>query len=148
MAGDFKFFTVSEFLITGSGLNNVPPAGSPAWDNLYRLMHTMDQVRETLGKPVRITSGYRSPAVNAAIGGSKTSDHMAGLACDFVAGDDPLIICQRIIDSGLEFDQLIAEFRGDAKRGGAKWVHLGIGPRMRGQVLTYRDGKYLTGLQP
>jgi hypothetical protein len=139
-----RFFNPSEFLVTSTGLPNSLPADLE--DNLAQLMLTMDMVREALGKPVRITSAYRSPEVNAAIRGAKNSAHLRGLAADFVcAGQDPISICQQILDARpyIEFDQLIAEFRGSQR-----WVHIGLDAGMRRQVLTYRDGKYLSGLQP
>jgi putative chitinase len=137
-----RFFNPSEFLVTSTGLPNSLPADLE--DNLAQLMLTMDRVREALGKPVRITSGYRSAAVNKAIGGAAKSDHLVALAADFVCANmDPRDICRTILDirPHLQFDQLIAEFRGSTR-----WCHLGAGPRMRRQVLTYRDGQYLSGL--
>jgi hypothetical protein len=142
MLSDSRFFTVSEMVVTSTGIPNTPPES--LHDNLAHLMATMDRIREALGKPVRITSAYRSPEVNAAIRGAKNSAHLRGLAADFVcAGQHPHDICQQILDARpyIEFDQLIAEFRGSQK-----WVHIGLDAGMRRQVLTYRDGKYLTGL--
>jgi uncharacterized protein YcbK (DUF882 family) len=138
---DSKYFRVIEMLVTNTELDNAPPTGSEVWDNIYETMRRMDEVREALGKPVRVTSGYRSLAVNTAIGGSKSSDHMTGHAVDFVcANQDPKAICHQIIAADIEFDQLIAEYHG------SKWVHIGFGPRMRGEILTYRSGKYTKGL--
>lgn len=127
-------------LATSTGLPNDPPAA--LLPKIEDTMRRMDEVREALNKPVRITSGYRSPAVNSRIGGSRTSDHMLGCAVDFVCAKmDPKDICEIILDAYIEFDQLIAEYRN-----GVRWVHIGFGSKMRRQVLTYRDGKYLTGL--
>lgn len=137
-----RWFQLPEMLVTSSGLANHPPPAirSRIEDTMLR----MDQIRDILGKPVRITSGYRSPAVNTAIGGARTSDHMLGCAVDFVCAKmDPKDICRAILahKPGVEFDQLIAEYRR-----GVGWVHIGFGERMRQEVLTFRDGKYLPGL--
>ena len=135
-----EYFTLEEMLATSTGLPNDPPAA--LLPKIEDTMRRMDEVREALNKPVRITSGYRSPAVNSRIGGSRTSDHMLGCAVDFVCAKmDPKDICEIILDAYIEFDQLIAEYRN-----GVRWVHIGFGSKMRRQVLTYRDGKYLTGL--
>lgn len=137
---DSEFFRWGEMLVTSSGLPNTPPLDLEA--NIEDTLHRMDEVRRALGKPVRITSGFRSPAVNKAIGGAATSDHCKGLSADFVCGGmTPEAICKVIIDAGIEFDQLIAEHRGSSN-----WVHIGFGTRMRGEVLTFRDGKYTVGL--
>lgn len=108
----------------------------------------MEQVRSLLGgKPILINSWFRNPAVNAAVGGSKTSDHMSGRSVDFSCPQygTPLDICRKIAVSGIEFDQLI--FETNAR--GSQWVHIGFGERMRGQVLTKKPGTgYMTGLIP
>lgn len=134
-------FKLSEMLVTSTGMYNDPTNATVA-SNIDSTMWRMDEVREALGKPVRITSGYRSPAVNSRIGGSATSDHMKGLAVDFVCANmDPIDICDVILDAYIEFDQLIAEYRN-----GKRWVHIGFGQGMRRQVLTFRNGKYQQGL--
>jgi hypothetical protein len=78
-----------------------------------------------LGKPISINSAYRSPGVNAAIGGSKTSQHCHGTAADIrVAGMIPDQVVKRIIASTLPYDQVIREF-SDPVRGGG-WTHVSI----------------------
>jgi zinc D-Ala-D-Ala carboxypeptidase len=120
-----EHFTLQEFLYSETasrqGLDNTPSEDSLA--NLQRLAETMELVRTICDdNPVTITSGYRSPAVNAAVGGSSTSAHMSGLAADFIipAYGDPLEVCKAIepyLDT-LAIDQLIWEY-GD-------WIHLAI----------------------
>lgn len=79
--------------------------------------HILDPIREHYGKPVIVTSGYRCPELNRAIGGSTTSDHCAGAAADFtVAGVSNYEVCEWIRDN-LDFRQLIYEF------GESGWVH-------------------------
>lgn len=115
------------------GIDNTP---SPAIiKNLTRTAQLLERVRVLLGsKPILVSSGYRSPALNAAVGGSKTSAHMQGLAADFICPGfgTPLAICQRLDSLGMEFDQLIQE---------GNWVHIGLaaeGIKPRRQVLTAR----------
>ena len=112
------------------GLDNTPDAETI--ENLRELAETLEQVRELLGCELHIQSGYRSPKVNAAVGGSKKppSAHMAGYAADFVAPDfgTPLEVCEAIEASDIEFDQLIHEFDN--------WVHISVDPRMRMSLLT------------
>jgi hypothetical protein len=137
-------FSLAEFIESDTAMRlkirNVP---SPKV--LERLRNTaagMERVRDILNDvPILISSGYRSPALNRAVGGSATSDHMDGDACDFKAPafGPPINICHAIVKSGLRFDQLIEE---------GTWVHISFGPRMRQQVLTMRRGKYFNGLRP
>lgn len=122
-------FTLAELTVTTTGLVNTPNADQLA--NIERLAATLERVRKVLGgKPLLVTSAFRSPAVNRAVGGAPTSSHVHGLAADFTCPryGSPLQVCMAIEESGIEFDQLIHEY--------GRWVHLGIGPRERGEVLT------------
>jgi zinc D-Ala-D-Ala carboxypeptidase len=103
------------------GLSNEPD--SVSYENLKKLCEVLEQVRMLCGSnPVTITSGYRSPEVNKACGGSTTSAHMSGLAADFIIPGygDPLSICQMLEQylAALNVDQLIWEY--------SDWVHLAI----------------------
>jgi zinc D-Ala-D-Ala carboxypeptidase len=105
------------------GINNVPPANSQERKNLQRTAEVMELVRTLLGdKPILISSGYRSPQVNAAVGGSKSSAHMSGLAVDFSCpgAGSPKHICKTLEPhmKNLGIDQLIHEYD--------TWVHLGL----------------------
>lgn len=151
-------FTLRELTYSATaarqGLANLP---TPA--EIEHIRHTaqrMEQIRSLLGDvPVTVLSCYRSELVNKAVGGSPTSAHRHGLACDFVAPryGKPLAICQAIeaarVAGHIAFDQLICEF---PHSGG--WVHIGFRlppAHGRSQVLTAikRDGHtvYLPGLQ-
>ena len=99
------------------GLSNEPDSNIIA--NLKRLAGLLEQVRAEIGKPIIVTSGYRSPAVNAGIGGSKQSQHMFGCAADIRAlgmSPDDLMLC--ITGSAIKYDQLIREFDS--------WVHISV----------------------
>ena len=119
------------------GIDNTP--SDIVLGNLKLLCLTLDKVRMLLGRPIYISSGYRSPMLNDAIGGSKTSSHLTGLAADFKCPGfgNTMTVFRKIAISGMAFDQLIAEFPSSATGG---WVHIGIGPRNRRQCLIY-DGK-------
>lgn len=100
------------------GLDNTPiPA---VVENLKRLAAFLEDVREYLGgRVIMVNSAYRSPAVNAAIGGKKTSQHLLGLAADIrVQGMKPAEVVNALMKSGLEYDQLILEFNS--------WTHISI----------------------
>jgi hypothetical protein len=91
-------------------------------DNLQVLVDSVLQpIRNKFG-PVTVTSGYRSPEVNKAIGGSTTSDHCFGFAADFeVAGVDNKELARWVADN-LKFKQLILEFYKGVPDSG--WVHV------------------------
>lgn len=97
-------------------------------DNLIHLAETIFQpLRTHFAKPIFISSGYRSPELNKAIGGSVTSQHCKGEAIDIDndATDDPSN--KEIFDwikQNLEFDQLINEFPD--KDGNPAWVHVSV----------------------
>ena len=137
-------FSMAEFVASDEavrrGIRNVP--GPAAIARGRNSAAGMERVRVALNdEPINVTSWYRSPALNAAIGGSVNSDHMRGDAVDFKCPGygSPLAICHAIVKSGIRFDQLIEE---------GTWVHISFGPRMRQQVLTMRNRKYFNGLRP
>jgi predicted chitinase len=126
--GFAQYFTLEELTHTEHrNIDNTPPP--EIVETLRQTAQQMDRVRTRLGKPIRVNSGYRSPALNAAIGGAPTSAHMSGYAVDFVCPGygPPLQICQAIIASDIQFDQLIQE---------GSWVHISFDPRLRMQQLT------------
>ena len=141
-----RHFELEEFLVSETaarlGIPNIPASGIHL--RLERLAETMDEVRELLGHPVIITSGYRSEALNRAVGGVMTSDHIKGLAADFICPrfGPPAVVCAAIRDSGIPFRQLINEFN--------RWTHIAIplSPEDTGrQVLsTFTPGVYVPGL--
>jgi hypothetical protein len=134
-----EHFTLEEFTRSDKArelrINNTPAPTIVA--NLRRLAKFNELVRlELKGAAMVISSGYRCPALNRAVGGAANSAHLDGLACDFKAPafGTPMAICQALERSTLQFDQLIYE-----RVGGAVWVHLGIaaeGKTPRRQVLT------------
>lgn len=128
-------FWLSEFFKSDTalrkGIDNTPTPEALA--NIRTLLGPgMQRIRELLGAPVSISSGYRSPALNRAVGGSQTSQHSKGQAADFTApsAGDPLKICRKLLEHRDEigFDQLILEF--------GQWTHVSFAQIPRGQVLT------------
>ncbi len=117
--------------------------------NLRRLATGLDRVRRLVGRPLEISSGYRSPTLNRAVGGSARSRHQLGLAADFVCArfGTPLEICRAILRARLPFEQLIYEFGDRRDRG---WVHISFGRRGRRELLTIRteDRGYRPGIRP
>lgn len=82
-------FTIQELTASTTAeekkINNDPTP--EAAENLKLLVDkVLDPLRDTYGKPIRVNSGYRSPALNAAVKGSKTSQHLKGQAADITGG--------------------------------------------------------------
>lgn len=131
------------------GLANIPSDEITA--NLRALCEKVLQpIRDHYGKGVKVNSGYRAPEVNAAVGGSKTSDHCKGQAADIEIPGVPNAELARWIESNLTFTQVILEFytQGIPDSG---WVHVSYDPNnLKKQSLTAvkQDGKtvYLPGL--
>lgn len=135
-------FTLAEFTRTSHKVDNNPVGVHLA--NLKKLAAALEQVRALFNKPIIITSGYRSPALNKLVDGSATSSHCHGLAADFhVQGMTDKEVCEIIAANRIQFDQLI--FEQSAK---STWVHFGIGEKMRKQVLSWKAGKgYVNGVK-
>lgn len=132
------------------GIDNTP---TPAHEvNLLRVAFFLETLRARLSRErgkdtaLIVSSGYRSPALNAAVKGSKTSAHMQGLAADVLCPAMPApalaqFIVENMADVG--WDQVILEF--------GQWVHVGLSAGLpRQEVLTARrsGGRvvYLPGL--
>lgn len=141
-----EHFTLEEFLFSSTaarrGIDNTPPAD--VRENLRRNAEQMEIVRSALGGvPIRITSGYRSLALNRAIGSKDTSAHVKGLACDFVAPEfgTPAEICRALVAKYVVFEKLIYEHT---------WVHIAwpaVGAIAHGQVFTLMPGgSYALGI--
>ena len=110
----------------------------------------LQPLRDHYGVGIKVNSGYRSPDVNAAVGGSRTSDHCKGQAADIeIAGVPNATLAQYIKDS-LQYTQLILEFYTPGVPDSG-WVHVSYDANnLKRQTLTAtkKDGKtaYLNGL--
>ena len=103
-----------------SGIDNEPNAEQI--ENLKQLcINILQPVREEFGV-ITINSGYRSPTLNAKVGGSKTSQHCNGQAADFESFSTPNPDLAKWITKNLDFDQIILEFY-DGVDPNSGWVH-------------------------
>lgn len=139
-------FTLAEATESGKarrlGLDNIPD--QYALETMKYTALKMEAVRQLLGNnPINVSSWYRSPAVNKAVGGVPTSQHAKGEAVDFTAPHygTPLEVCELLAANKelLNFDQLIYE---------KTWIHISFKQfGNRGNVLSYRaPGHYMPGL--
>ena len=105
-----------------NGISNMPTAEHI--ENLKNLAENVfEKVRNHFGKPIRISSGYRSKELNAKIGGSSTSQHCTGEAID-IDMDGTDISNKEVFDfikNNLIFDQCIAEY---PTKKNISWVHV------------------------
>jgi len=128
-------FERSELAARNGFDNTVPDVLLP---NLQRTAELLEDVRRHVGA-IRISSGYRSGAVNALAGGATKSAHMEARAADInVDGMTPMTLAIAIRDAGVVFDKLILEF--------GAWVHIQVarsGESPRGELLT---AKHITGM--
>ena len=131
-----KYFSIDELTATNSGLPNIPFGESV--NNLVTLINkVLDPARECFGAPITVNSGYRSPAVNLAANGSKTSQHMEGKAADLKCSDNEQLF--KIL-SVMEYDQLIWEFGNDDQ---PQWVHVSynFGKNRKMSLRSYKSKK-------
>lgn len=113
------------------GINNNP--NQDVIDNLKRLFIKIVQpVRDWYKQPINITSAYRSPSLNKAIGGSETSDHCFGNAVDFTVPKEDYKKVFYYIKDNFQYDQLIWEFGDDST---PNWIHVSLRNVNRNQVL-------------
>ena len=119
-----EHFTLEELIrsdaATRLAIDNTP--GDTEINNLRRLcVEILEPLRQSVGVPVRVTSGLRVPVLNTAVGGSATSDHCHGRAADIqIDGMSAGAVCDTIRRLGLPYKQLIQEF--------GAWCHVSIPP--------------------
>lgn len=121
-----KYFTFTEFersdTATKFAIDNTMPES--AKKNVAELVDkVLDPLREAWGKPITVTSGYRCPELNKAVGGAKTSHHLSGMAADISTGNkvDNRRLYDLVLKLGLPFTQLIDESN-------FSWVHISLDP--------------------
>lgn len=132
-----RSFTLAEMTLSETagraGLSNVPPP--IAIGHLAMLCwYVLEPLRQKIGRPILISSGYRSPQVNELVKGSASSLHRIGRAADLVVpGMAPRDVCKTVIDLRLPFTELILEF--------GEWTHVAVaevGREPERRVLTAR----------
>ena len=128
-----KYFTIKELCksstATQLGIDNTP--NSEIVNNLQQLVeYILDPLRERYKKPIYVNSGYRCDALNKAVGGSKTSSHLYGLAADITAGSpkENKILFEMIQELNLPFHQLIDEKE-------FSWIHVSFSNKPKKQIL-------------
>jgi zinc D-Ala-D-Ala carboxypeptidase len=142
-----EHFTLEELILSQTaarkGIDNTPSATTV--QRLRKLAGALEEVRSLLGGvPVLVSSGYRCPELNEAVGGAKNSAHMDGLAADFTAPAFGTVmqVAREIAASDIGYDQLIHEY--------GAWVHIGLakdGVEPRRQKLSIFKGTgYLNGI--
>ena len=131
-----KNFTITELSASATAtrmrIQNIPaPAHITALTALVN--NVLDPLRDAWGAPIRVTSGYRSPALNRAVGGTPTSQHLRGEAADITAGSPEANrqLFKLAIRLQLPFDQLIDEKD-------YSWIHVSYSPRHRRNILHLR----------
>ena len=125
-----KYFSLKELCVSNTanrlGLNNIPAVGSQARKNLEMTAKKADIIRDALGSALLVSSGYRAPAVNKAVGGVSNSAHVKGFAVDIsspeISDIELFKLCQKL-KGKLNYDQLILEY---PERGASAWVHIGF----------------------
>lgn len=136
-----KNFELSEFTDSPTAkkhkINN-KPTGQLIIDNLTNLcVEVLQPLRDEIGKPITINSGYRCLKLNEKVGGVPTSQHCLGQACDFkIDGMTSYEIAEVVLELNLPFDQLILY---------PTFVHVSYSDRCRRQLLynkSYKGKKF------
>lgn len=149
-----KYFTLKELCASAKGaalgIKNEPTKA--AMLNLESLvLNILDPLRAAWGGAIKVTSGYRSAALNKAVKGSPTSAHRYGYAADIVPADGRISVFKAFVvkwlkDNEISFDQYIDELSIDKDGKVTEWVHIAIksgSSNQRRQFLKYRNKKYL-----
>ena len=135
MTSDWKYFTPDEMIHSDTAdrlcIDNTPDGD--VMEHLDELVtKVLDNLRDGWGRPIIVTSGYRCKELNAAVGGTRNSQHLKGQAADIVSDDFEAF--RRFVRRWCkdnEFDQCIFEHSG-----GREWIHISyVEGRNRRQVL-------------
>ena len=126
-------FSFSELIKTDTGLDNTP-SDMNVLSNICRLAAFLQTIRNELHLPIIVNSAYRSPEVNAKVGGVSSSYHVKGLAADIKCADMDKLLT--ILHSHLmEIDQLGIYYNSTTQL----WFHIGLpeeGKAPRTQIYT------------
>ncbi len=119
-----RYFDLTELLASKAAVQKKIP-NLPTWeqvDNLRKLGLLLDKIRVRFGKPITVSSGFRCDKLNAAVGGSKKSQHRNGEAADCEGYDNRVLFntVKSMIESGeITVGQLIDEYN-------YSWVHISL----------------------
>lgn len=151
-----KYFTITELTKSATakrlGIDNTADASIRA--NLTALVeNVLDPLRVRWGMPIIVTSGYRSTALNKAVGGAVNSQHTKGMAADIRTVSDSradnMRLLRCLLNSGIVFDQVICEYP-DAQ-GRPDWIHVSFniaGNRKNRLTAVRKNGRtvYVSGI--
>jgi hypothetical protein len=138
-----KYFSIKELCKSSTAkklnIDNTPSAEIEK--NLTVLIEEcLDPIREKFGRPIMVTSGYRCPQLNAACGGSSTSEHKTGFAADIDTSDN-LRLWEVITSGDFKWTQLINEYPDE--NGKPSWIHISYNPdNLKCEKLIYKNNKY------
>lgn len=134
-----KYFQLSEFLESETAMT-LGIENFPSWSEVERMKkfanEVLDVIRSHWGQPLLVSSGYRVPELNVAVGGSPTSDHQNGLAVDVKLPSwskrkisELYHLIYELTEKGvIEIDQVIY-YRNK------KIIHIGVGKKLRRQFI-------------
>lgn len=136
-----KYFSLKEMTATSQKLPNSPET----WEEFSALRDTallLDDLREKFGQSIRVTSGFRSAAVNTAVGGSNTSAHRKGMAADIQPWKNTKAnmlalakLCREWVTTlGCPVDQVIIYTSDGKDNENIKWIHIGFSDKPRHQL--------------
>lgn len=141
------YFTIDELTKSCTaerlGIDNTPDERIKF--NLEQLVrNVLDPLRQKLGFPIIVCSGYRCPELNKAVGGAGNSQHMKGQAADikYWSGSpymNRMLACI-LISENIPFDQLILEKVDE--EGFPQWIHVSYSPNPRSEILLFDGKKY------
>lgn len=103
------------------GIDNEPQRGDIR-ATIAELAQVLQKIRDRLGEPIHISSGYRCKELNDMVGGSTSSDHLHGAACDVRCSDNKKLfdlICEMMKNGDIQLRQLIDEYD-------LRWIHISI----------------------
>lgn len=135
-----KYFSLAELTASKTAKQSKLP-NNPNEEQLRNLTalatHVLDPLRHAYGAPLYVNSGFRSAAVNVAVGGAKNSQHMRGQAADITTGSPTenrkLLAILLANYYTISFDQAIAEQCN--KQGCPRWIHISWAPKGRGEII-------------
>ena len=123
-----SYFTINELCKSDTAkvlhIDNTPTES--VRKNLLNLIDFLNDLREAWGSPIKVTSGYRCPKLNSAVGGSKTSAHLKGNAADLQPMNGQMkefkkFVVEYLKDNNCSWDQCLLE-----RSAFAEWIHIGL----------------------
>ena len=139
MSTNRSYFTIEELCKSDTArklhIDNTPDAETT--EHLKELIVFLNPIREKWGSAIKVTSGFRCPLLNDAVGGSVNSAHQFGFAIDLIPKNGTVdelygFILTYLRENNLKWDQLIFE-----KSKTSRWVHFGLKSKYGKQRMQY-----------